>query len=173
MRISWPGPARGWAPLAAAAVLSFCACTTPENVKVCLYENSGPRLLEIEFTNLSRHGAGQGMAALTAPDGEKFRGNWLRIRKNQSQSGDNGSDNYSMPSLKAYEVQRNWGRDSDFGIDFDQLSKNYGIFVMCGDKGTRLDGIFVFNGPAYDWTSIVGTARDNKGRKYRVIGQNA
>lgn len=41
---------------------------------------------------------------------------------------------------------------------------------ISGNHGTRLDGIFVFNGSRLDWTHIVGTAKDNKGNKYRVIG---
>jgi len=158
--------------LAGLVPLLLCGCLKPDPVSVRLYEHNGPKLMEIQIQNLARHGPAKGLIAYQAPDGETFRGNWLRVKPSESRS-EASSMNYSLPFTNYNGTGFEWGRDSELGIDFDNLSSDYGIFMLSGSKGTRLDGIFVFNGSTFDWTSIVGTAKDNKGTKYRVIGPAA
>src|SRR6516164_9458469 len=47
-------------PALAPLCLAFCACSQPEPVAVRLYELNGPRLMEIQIQNLSRHGSCMG-----------------------------------------------------------------------------------------------------------------
>jgi hypothetical protein len=166
-------PFRRMALLALLLPLLFCACRSPEAVSVRLYERNGPKLMEIQIQNLSRHGAGMGLIAYQAADGEVFKGNWLKVRPSTTSTSPGDTDsamNYSLPLSHYSVLGSDWGRDSELGIDFDNLTSDYGIFMISGNHGTRLDGIFVFNGTRLDWTHIVGTAKDNKGNKYRVIG---
>ena len=132
-----------------------------------LYELSGARLLWCELGGGRKQGA-RGLLRCSSPDGETFQGEWIRMKGSTRESSIGESDDMStLPTLGSRITLSTWDWASSLGVDLEKNSQRC-IFLLYGDRGTVIDGIVV--GDSSGGEGLLGAAKDNKGRKYRVMG---
>lgn len=77
------------------------------------------------------------------------------------------NDMSTLPVLGTRSGGSSWEWASSMGVDLEKNAERC-IFLLYGDRGTVIDGIVV--GETAGSEGLLGAARDNKGRKYRVMG---
>nr|WP_320131662.1 hypothetical protein [uncultured Holophaga sp.] len=145
-----------------------------------LYELSGARLLKCEVVQgpqgaqegrggrRGERSSSRGQLRCVGPDGERFQGEWMRVRQTQKQTTTESSDDMSsLPGIGLGVTGSSWDWASAMGVDMEK-DTNRCIFLLYGDRGTVIDGIVV--GDSGDGGGLMGAAKDNKGRRYRVMG---
>lgn len=167
---NYPFCARMAAPFAFGLALAMCGCQTPKPMNVCCYEFNGPGLLEFQIPKISAFGPERGMLTYSAADGERFRGDWRKVQSSQAKVTQESSLYYSMPFVNVSSFDAKWGWASSFGLDFTEPPTVYYSFMMHGSKGTMIEGIFLLKGSLLKPPSLLGAAKDNKNRRYRVVG---
>ena len=161
-------------PLGLAALalpLAFSGCASPA-LMVRMYDYRGSDVIELPIKGLSRFGKTKGQIDFQAPSGESFRGNWVKADTSQDEGGQAVGDIFSsIPSPTRDHLRDRWAWLADVGIDLSHPPSDCILLVMSGNRGTTLDGIAFFNGSLMEHDGIVGAAKDNRGHRYRIIGQ--
>jgi len=158
--------------LVALALVPFLGCLTPgleARRELRLYELSGARMLKCEIAaGVTKVKGRRGGLRCTSPDGERFQGEWMRLRESTKEgaTGDQG-DMSSLPVITVRNSLSPWEWAGSMGVDLEKNAERC-IFLLYGDRGTVIDGIVVGETAGSD--GLMGAARDNKGRKYRVMG---
>lgn len=158
--------------IAALALVPLLGCLSPgleARRELRLYELSGARLLRCEIAAGATKVKGRrGGLRCTSPDGERFQGEWMRLKEStrEGASSDQG-DMSSLPVIVTRSPMSPWEWAGAMGVDLEKSAERC-IFLLYGDRGTVIDGIVVGESAGSD--GLMGAARDNKGRKYRVMG---
>jgi len=129
-----------------------------------LYDLAGTRLLHCTSVNNQQQSFGKGALNCDAVDGETYRGEWMTVEA-ADEPAPQGF--FSMPSITNETLASSWSWARSLGVDLDNTKGKFGIFLLYGDRGTVIDGIFVFNSCAH---GFLGAARDNRGRRYKLMG---
>jgi len=155
----------------ALALVPMLGCLSPgleARRELRLYELSGSRLLRCEIGGGAKRLSARGVLRCVSPDGESFQGEWMRLKANGRVAGTADSDDMStLPILGTRSSLNPWDWASALGVDLEKEGQRC-IFLLYGDRGTVIDGIVV--GEASGSDGLMGAAKDNKGRKYRVMG---
>ena len=148
----------------------FTACSGPATFQTRLYEISSPILLTVTWNTL-KTGSGRGTMTVTAPDGEIFQGEWVTI-SNMSATDTSGSTfgstSGSVVTNKGTVAVTQWGWATSFGFSLNDPGVQRGQFILYGDKGTVINGVYQINPLA--GKGLLGAAEDNKGHRYKVMG---
>ena len=158
-------------PLFALALAPLMGCMSPgleTRQELRLYELSGARLLRCALSSGRKQGA-RGLLHCTSPDGETFQGEWMRTKKETTKEtlSSETDEMSTLPGLGSHSSLSSWDWASGLGMDLEKSTQRY-IFLLYGDRGTVIDGIVA--GDSASGEGLMGAARDNKGRKYRVMG---
>jgi hypothetical protein len=158
----------------------------PGPVEVRIYDLSGSKLLLCELSASNRN---QGFLKSKSPEGEHFRGEWIRLNLVKETSK---SESHYASSIPDINVQTNvmsqaWSWSAEFGIDFNAFPDTYFSFMLYGDAGTLITGFFLNNASAGSGlvqnllngtylngqppgSGLLGAAKDNKGHRYKLMG---
>jgi len=171
--------------------ISGPACQTPQQgwIEVRLYDLAGTKLLRCNLTASSRN-QNQGSMRSQAPNGEVFQGEWIKLNsvKVSTRSPSTGTNTSSQATLPSLPVEANpssgalsWA--AGLGLDVDHIPDEYFSFMLSGNDGTIIEGIFLDNAIASSMImnfsfktdglptgGLIGAARDNKGHRYKLIG---
>jgi hypothetical protein len=190
-----PSPFRPtWAALLLVAVLPGCRqpeARRPDSYTVRLYDIGDSRRLVCDLAPSGADGA-QGVVQGRIPGGESFQGEWTRLAWQKAGAAATGDAKYpnSLPVLpaQANPLEATWGWAAELGVDFDHFPSSYWSFFMYGSGGTRISGFFLdrtagqgqsigtrvrklFDRQAKPTQAhLLGAARDNQGRRYKLIG---
>jgi len=140
-------------------------CRAPVPGALHLYDLSGTNVMQCSFISPAAKSNTKGILRCLSPDGEKFQGQWMTMVATAPRP--TGSYWSSIPSIPNNPLAATWGWAASFGVNMENYSGNYGVFLLYGNKGTVVDGMFLFKGNA---TGYLGAATDNKGRRYKVMG---
>ncbi|WP_005033928.1 hypothetical protein [Holophaga foetida] len=92
----------------------------------------------------------------------------MRLKESTKESSSAQQDDMStLPILGTRSPMSSWDWASSLGVDLEKNTERC-IFLLYGDRGTVIDGIVV--GESAGGEGLLGAAKDNKGRKYRVMG---
>lgn len=147
------------------AAMTFLGCAPLVPPTINLYDLSGANLMQCDSLTRSSRGSNRGTLTCSSSDSEKFRGEWITLVHASERAGGSGLN--SMPSATGDPLVSRWSWGASYGVDLENQSGNYGMFLLYGSRGTVIDGIFLFRG---DRSGILGVATDNKGHRYKVIG---
>jgi hypothetical protein len=172
-------------------LLPGLACRQPVQpgpVEVRIYDLSGNKLLFCDLS-ASQHNRNQGFIQSKPPEGEHFRGEWIRL--NLAKETESSESHYasSIPALNTpgNVMSQSWSWSAEFGIDFNEFPSTYFSFTLYGDAGTLITGFFLNNASAGSGViqnllsgslvngqppgnGLLGAAKDNKGHRYKLMG---
>jgi hypothetical protein len=163
----------GGGGLALLALSMTLACRSPFPIEVRMYDYNSSKVLELKISDLSRFGPNKGCLDFQARNGEAFKGSWLKTESAAQDDYDSGDVFSSIPRVNHNPLREKWSWLADIGFDFDNPPSECILLIANGDQGTILDGIAFFNGWILEPDGIVGVARDNRGHRYRIIGQTS
>jgi hypothetical protein len=162
------GPGNGWLlALGLALLAGMVGCIRPVPALINLYDLSGYNLMQCNTLPQSQGAAGQGPLRCSAVDGEHFQGEWMTLYLHRNPAPI--SENYltSLPQLTGNALVSRWGWATSYGVDLEAVTGSYGVFLLYGNHGTVIDGVFTFRMDTY---GIIGAAVDNRGHRYKVMG---
>jgi hypothetical protein len=147
------------------AAMTFLGCAPLVPPTINLYDLSGTNLMRCDSFTRNSRGGNRGFLHCSSADSEKFQGEWVTMVHCVEKT--KGSGFNSMPSANYDPLVSRWSWGASYGVDLENQSGNYGMFLLYGSQGTVIDGIFLFQG---DRSGILGVATDNKGHRYKVMG---
>lgn len=153
-----------------ALILLLMGCSGPVTFSTRLYNIGEPQVLTVTW-HTPKKGSGRGTMACTGLDGEIFKGEWVTISGasySESYGNTTGSGSTSIITKNNVGFSNQWGWASSFGFTLNNPGVQNGSFIMQGDKGTVINGVYQINPAAGE--GLLGAAEDNKGRKYKVMG---
>jgi hypothetical protein len=138
-----------------------CAPNGPNTVTVRYYNLENVQVL-VSCWVTPNIGGYRGTIKATAEDGESFQGEWAtQSDYSTSFSGGFGNANLFGPGGSSFA----WAQS--YGYSVSGPSRLNGSFVMTGNKGKVINGMYTVND-----SGRIGVAEDNHGGRYRVIGNS-
>ena len=146
---------------------ALVGCVRPVPAIINLYDLSGYNLMQCNTLPHNRTLATQGPLHCTSADGEKFTGEWMTMTMNKPP--DLIGDTYigSIPYITGNALVARWSWAATIGVDLEAVTGTYGVFLLYGNRGSVIDGVFIFRSSAY---GVLGAAVDNHGHRYKVMG---
>lgn len=140
-------------------VVMLLGCFRPFCYSAKLYDLQDARIIQVYWHRV-RNGSGYVYAKI---NDEKLKGEYA-TQSNQSSSISFGSG--SATGFSGTQPMSAWAQS--VGFTFNDAGMQYGNFVMIGDHGTTIEGAYKVN-PNDSHGVFSGVARDNKGKKYRLM----
>ena len=142
------------------AIIITTGCFKPYWYEARLYDLASPKVLKCAFHRLR---PGNVDIQAIGPSGENFTGQGIT----QSER----SASYSLGSGEATAFHEGesvtlWAQSS--GFTFNDPGMQYGSFLLVGDRGTVIDGVWKVN-PYDSHGGYTGVARSNHGDHYRLF----
>jgi len=139
----------------------------PVPAVINLYDLSGYNLMQCNTLPHRRSAGTQGPLRGASADGEKFTGEWMTLTMNRVPA--TIDDNYitSIPYITGNAFVARWSWANSFGVELETVTGTYGVFLLYGNRGTVIDGVFTFRTDSF---GVLGAAVDNRGHRYKVMG---
>ena len=162
------GPGGGTSLLLGLCLLvAMVGCVRPVPAIINLYDLSGYNLMQVNTLPHRRSAGSQGPLHCASSDGEKFTGEWMTLVMNKLPEPTSDTYITSIPYITGNALVARWNWASSFGVDLESVTGSYGVFLLYGNRGTVIDGVFTFRTDSY---GVLGAAVDNRGHRYKVMG---
>jgi hypothetical protein len=142
-------------------------CVRPVPAIINRYDLSGYNLMQVNTLPHRRSAGSQGPLHCASSDGEKFTGEWMTLVMNKLPEPTSDTYITSIPYITGNALVARWNWASSFGVDLESVTGSYGVFLLYGNRGTVIDGVFTFRTDSY---GVLGAAVDNRGHRYKVMG---
>ena len=148
-------------------LITLGGCARPVPAILNLYDMSGYNLMQCSTLPHNQSMGTQGPLHCSSVDGEQFSGQWMTMWMHKTPDMISSDYLTAIPYVTGNALVTRWGWANSFGVDLEGVTGIYGIFLLYGNRGTVIDGVFTFRSDAY---GVLGAAVDNRGHRYKVMG---